>query len=333
MRRFILLAVLLVVTVFAASALSETGQAGMAGAFLKMGVGARALGMGGAYCAVAEGVDAVFYNPAGPGMYPVRQVAFSYHSLTLDRNLNSVAIIYPVQNEAVLGFSWLHASVSDVPMIDSDRNYYDDFHNNNNALALSFSKLFSEQFSLGGSIRYIQSTLDVINSYAVGADLGVLYKPLPNYTLGFAALDLGSNMRWDSSNYWSGTRGSDYTDRFPYRFRGGVSGNFLDQTLVAAVDVMKVERLGLKLYTGAEYWITKKVTTFIEDEEAEDELVEVKNIKRILGVRAGYGDGSFSAGLSLYYPVSTYSGGFDYAFVAGKQSEGSSHIFTVRLMF
>ena len=96
---------------------------------------------------------------------------------------------------------------------------------------------------------------------------------------------------------------------------------------------MKVQDLDFKLYAGAEYWITKTVTTLIEDEEAEDEMVEVKDIKRFVGFRAGYGDGSLSAGLSLYYPVGIYSGGFDYAFVAGKEGEGSNHVFTVRLMF
>ena len=333
MKKNILLAVLLVVTVLAASAMSETGKAGMAGAFMKFGLGARALGMGSAYCSIAEGIDAIYYNPAGPGMYPASQVAFTYQSLTLDRNLNSAAILYPVQNEAVLGFAWIHASVSDVPMIDSDRNYYDDFHNNNNAFGLTFSKLFGDQLSIGGTLRYIQSTLDVINSYTVGVDLGVLFKPHPHYSVGIAASDLGSNMRWDSSNYWSGDRGSDYTDKFPYRFRGGVSGSFIDEQVIASVDVMKVERLNPKFYAGAEYWFSKKVSTFIEDEEAEDEIVEVRTNKRILGLRSGFADGSFTAGMSLYYPVGNYSGGFDYAFVTGKQDEGSNHVFTVRLVF
>ncbi|RKY59145.1 MAG: hypothetical protein DRP94_04355, partial [Candidatus Latescibacterota bacterium] len=36
-----------------------------AGAFLELGVGARPLGMGSAYVAVAEGPEVVYWNPAG----------------------------------------------------------------------------------------------------------------------------------------------------------------------------------------------------------------------------------------------------------------------------
>jgi hypothetical protein len=333
MRKIVTISVVMVLTIFAASAMSETGTAGMSGAFMKFGLGARSLGMGGAFCSVAEGIDAIYYNPGGLAIYPIRQVGFTYQSLTLDRRLNSASITFPVKNEAVLGFAWIHGSVGDVPMIDSDRNRYDEFSNSNNSFGLTFSKLFGEKFSAGGNIRYLQATLDELNAYTVGVDLGALYSITPAYRVGLAVSDLGSNLKWDSSNYWSGNRGSDYTDKFPYRVRGGISGIFLDEHVLVSADMMKVEKLDPKFYGGAEYWFMKKVSRFVEDEEAEDEMREVVVNKRMFGLRAGYSDGSTTFGMSLYYPIDQYSGGFDYAFMTGKQGEGSYHIFTVRVMF
>lgn len=333
MRKLFLISALILSVVLISPVMAETGDAGRAGSFMKFGIGARAIGLGGAYTAVAEGIDAVYYNPAGMGYSREREVGFTYHSLTLDRHLNSGAIIYPIRNESIITFSWINSYISDVPMIDSDRNYYDDFSNSNNSFGLSFSKAFFEQLSVGGNLRYVQSKLDQINAYTVGVDLGVIAKPLPQYSIGLTISDLGSNMQWDSSDYWSGTRGGIYHDRYPIRVRGGVAGTFFNEQLLVAADVMKVEDLDPNFYVGGEYWFMKRIVELIEDEEAEDELREVIINKKLLGIRAGYSDGSLTFGGSLYYPFGTFSGGFDYAYKGGKLDDGNYHMFTVRVMF
>lgn len=333
MRKIIIIAALTVSVLYTAPAMSETGKAGMGGAFMKFGLGARSLGMGGAFTGLAEGIDAIYYNPGGLGFSLIKQVGLTYHNLSLDRKLNSASIIYPVRNEAIIGFSWINSSVGDVPMIDSDRTVYDEFSNSSNSFGLTFAKTFAEQLSFGANLRYLQSTLDQLNAYTIGVDMGAMYKIRPEYSIGLAVSDLGSNLRWDSSNYWSGNRGGDYDDKFPYRIRGGVSGMFLNERLVTAIDVMKVENLDLKFYGGAEYWFQKQVTVLVEDEEAEDELREETINKRLLGLRGGYSDGSLTFGASLYYYVTTFNGGFDYAFMIGKEGDDSYHIITLRVMF
>ncbi len=328
-----MISTLILSMVLAVPAISDTGKAGMAGSFMKFGLGARSLGMGGAFTGVGEGIDATYYNPGGLGFDLRREVGLTYHALSLDRNLNSGALIYPVRNEAILGVSWISASVGDVPMIDSDRNHYDDFANSTNSFGLTFAKAFMKQLSAGANIRYLQSTLDQLNAYTVGADLGILVKPTPQYAIGLAISDLGSDMRWDSNNYWSGTKGGEYSDKYPIRVRGGASGKFLNDQLMVAADVMKVEKLDLKFYAGGEYWFVKKITKLIEDEEAEDELREITINKRLLGLRAGYSDGSLAFGGSFYYPFGEFSGGFDYAFMTGKEGDNGYHMFTVRVVF
>ena len=56
-------AFLLVGTAVTPRAFAATGEAGFA--FLKLGVGARAMGMGSAYVAVADDPTALHWNPAG----------------------------------------------------------------------------------------------------------------------------------------------------------------------------------------------------------------------------------------------------------------------------
>ena len=333
MKKYLVLITVFAMMLSVSVVSAETGSAGAAGAWFKFGLGARALGMGGAYGAIAEGVDAVYYNPGGVGFLAQPEVGLTYHSLSMDRNLNSAAFLMPVRNEAVLGLSWINSSVSDVPMIDSDRNPYSTFSNANNSFGLSFAKRFADNVSVGGNVRYLQSVLDQLSAYTVGVDLGVLYKPSKYYAVGFSVSDLGSSLVWNSSGYWGGDRGSDYTDKFPYRARVSASGSLLDDALTADIDIVKVDKLDMKFYGGAEYWFTTKVTMLIEDEEAEDELKEVDYNKRIFGLRGGYADGSLTFGFSLFYPYGKINGGIDYAFYDSKVSEGSSNIISLKVLF
>ena len=62
----------------------------LAGAFMRMGLGARANAMGNAYTGVAEGTVAAYYNPAGIPFLETRQVMLSYRFLSLDRNFNYI---------------------------------------------------------------------------------------------------------------------------------------------------------------------------------------------------------------------------------------------------
>jgi hypothetical protein len=333
MKKIFMVITVMLFALVVSSSKAETGQAGQAGAFFKFGLGARSLGMGGAYAGVAEGIDAIYYNPGGLAFSRIKEFGFTYHSLTLDRHLNSAYFVLPARNEAVIALSWINSYVSDVQMRDSDRNLFGDFSNSNNSFGLSFSKLLGESASLGANLRYLQTTLDLINSYTVGVDLGALYKPGPNYAVGLAVSDLGSSLNWSSTNYWSGNRGSEYSDKFPVRVRGGVAGKFMNDQLIAAVDLVKIEKLDFKIYSGAEYWFFKKITREIEDEEAEDELREIQINKRLLGLRGGYSDGSLTFGMSLYYPYGKLNGGIDYAYLTGRRDEGSNHIFTIRVLF
>jgi len=313
-------------------AIAQSGKAGQAGAFLKVGQGARALGLGGAFCSIADDQSAIFYNPAGLAFSSGKQAAFNYHSLTLDRNLNSASVILPVRNEAVMGAAWINSSVGNVQMRDSDRNVIGEFTNSYNLFSLSFAKKFTDKFGGGANIRYIQAKLDYLSAYTVGVDFGGIYKPNEAIALGAAISDLGSDLRWDSGNYWS-SGGTSYGDKFPFRLRGGASASALNGTLIPSVDVEYIQQLGTKFHGGAEYWILKKVKLVMPDEDVEDEFREVELDKRLLGLRAGYGDGSLNFGLSIYIPIEKNQIGFDYAFVSGKRSEGSNQIFTVRIAF
>lgn len=84
---------------------------GLYAAFKDPGYGARPLGLGGAFCAVSDDVNAAMYNPAGIYMTENYALGFTYAKLYMglddvNLNLQDMAFIIPTQNYGNFGFTW-----------------------------------------------------------------------------------------------------------------------------------------------------------------------------------------------------------------------------------
>lgn len=328
MRRIIFI----ILAVLSASSVALSGDyAGYAGAFLRNGVGARALGMGGAFTAVAEGIEAVYYNPAGLGFVPRTMVGFSYKSLSLDRHFSHVAAAFPIRNEAAMAASWLNFGVSDVPMRGQSRQILGEVSNSSNAIELSFGKALSEQISFGGKLRYIQEEYDDLQSFAVGLDVGGIAKPYEFVSLGAVIQNLGSEHQWNGGEYWS--RGTTYEEKFPVVIKFGAAGFLVDDKIIPAIDFETSDNGELKFRAGAEFWYTKKVIRMVEDEYEEDTYIEVEKEVRIAGLRIGVDRGSPTFGASLIQEIKNISLSVEYAYLVGREETSAGHLFTMGFGF
>lgn len=82
---------------------ARTAQ-GQAAAYLKFGIDARILGLGGAGTAVSNDVNATYWNPAGLADVVQREAAAMHTSLSLDRNYNYLGYATPIKKKGwVLG--------------------------------------------------------------------------------------------------------------------------------------------------------------------------------------------------------------------------------------
>ncbi len=92
-----------------------------AGEFMKIPVGARAVGMGGAFSAVADDATAPYWNPAGMVFLPYRE-AFLQHAEEFGSLVshNFGAYVMPLaakgERRAALGFTATWVGVSDIPI-------------------------------------------------------------------------------------------------------------------------------------------------------------------------------------------------------------------------
>lgn len=173
--------------------------------FLRIGVGSRALGMGGAFVAVADDGTASYWNPAGLGNLPQHQIHFSH--VQMFDNLahhNFANLSFKVGSNIGLGISWIRLSVDNIPRYSELKGTrYDRFLNPDlrstgrpegffgdieDAFFLSFGKgfdfdlaiggglmptLIPTQLSVGVSYKYISQKLDTAEGKGQGVDIGI----------------------------------------------------------------------------------------------------------------------------------------------------------------
>jgi hypothetical protein len=328
MKKIILF--MLAISLLAAHAYSASGDAGLAGPYLRNGIGARPMGMGGAFTAIAEGPEATYYNPAGMAFDLRLGICLTYKTMSLDRHLSQAAISFPIRNEAAMAASWINAGVNDVTGHGSSRQLIGDISNNQNAFTLSFAKAVDSSIAIGGTLRYLQEKLDNLSSFTIGMDLGAKARIARMVLVGLAVQNIGSVLRWDSSKYW-GDNGSSYDEKFPLVARFGLAGNLLSGRFSPAVDFEKSGSMNIRFRAGAEYWFVKTVTKLVPDEYEDDKYNEVQENVRWAGLRIGLDRGSPTFGASYAYRLKDTSVGLEYAFLVGQAGTGSSHIFTLRM--
>ena len=183
---------------------AQTVIAKYAGEFMALGVGGRALGMGGAFVAVANDVTSGYYNPAGLANLNYPQLALM-HSEQFGNlvNYDYGAVAIPFQEDLSFGLSVMRLGVDGIPdtrnarmdtngdgiIDDSDQlrldyNLITEFSNQDWAFYLTFAKRQSEDFYWGVNAKIIRRDLAEYGATGIGFDVGAYYIPMENLYLG-----------------------------------------------------------------------------------------------------------------------------------------------------
>ncbi|MFQ5675569.1 MAG: PorV/PorQ family protein [bacterium] len=246
---------------------------GAAGLFLRMGVGARALGMGGAFTGIANDPSAAYWNPSGLGQIHNFQFEFMNVNLPFDRTLNFFSTTLPLKKFMTFGVSWVGFRVNNVEARSSNSTEPDFlFSNSQNAFFFSLGTALSSTFSLGGSVKVIRNELGDFTANGLGFDAAILYKPLDKFSLGLMLQDVGTDYRWDGG----------LTEGVPMTMRLGTSWKILDGVILAA-DVSKTADETPEFHIGGEF---RPVQT--------------------LPIRFGWNDGQITGGAGVVLPLSNH---------------------------
>ncbi|MFC2134232.1 PorV/PorQ family protein [Bacteroidota bacterium] len=207
---------LLVITLFLLSinyTPAQTVIGKYAGEFLAIGVGARALGMGGSQVAIVNDVTSGYWNPAGLARLDYPQFALMHEEHFGDLvNYNYGAAAIPWGDDMSVGISVIRLSVDGIPDtrsslwdangdgildIHTDRLDYTqitEFNNTDWAFLFTFAKRQSENFYWGANVKIIRRDLAEFGATGIGFDVGAVYIPAENLYLGATVQDVTTTL-------------------------------------------------------------------------------------------------------------------------------------------
>ncbi len=180
MKKILIIILLLPLTINFAQLFPTLGgqRAGISTAqFLKIGVGGRASAMADAFIAVADDASALYWNPAGLVQTGSDQVIFSHNEWLVDIQHEFVGGIYHLGSNDVVGVAITSLHMEDMPVTTEFHQLGtgEYFTFGDVAVALSYSRKMTSQFSFGATIRYIEETLDKLKMRGMMIDLGTYY--------------------------------------------------------------------------------------------------------------------------------------------------------------
>lgn len=164
------------------SPLAFSGQesGGLPGYFMAQGMGARALGMGGAHVGVADDASATYWNPAGLAQMRKWEAQWLYTRLYEDTKFQSGALAgkVPFTTNLMFGLGYMQLSSVDFIRRDASNNPTGTFSDVNRAFFLGIARPFPHGLSLGLSVRNHYKAIDDYSQSALDGDVGLMWRPI-----------------------------------------------------------------------------------------------------------------------------------------------------------
>ena len=242
--------------------------------FLSTSMNARASGMASAYTSIETQAQAMFYNPSTMArMDGSVSASGGMIQWIADINYNAGAIAFkPFKGKyGVFGFNLVSVDYGDIMrtvVSDNEQGYEEvgTFSPNALSIGMGYARAITNQFSVGGNVKYVYQDLGSVGSSPAEAG-GYNTK---GYTAGVVAVDFGVhyNTNWNSLNFAMSVRNfspevSFYEEasELPLTFRIGLSMDVINLTdlnndmhkLMVSVDANRPRDYYEQILLGVEY--------------------------------------------------------------------------------
>jgi len=304
------------------------------GSALKIGAGARAIGMGESVVSVINDANAMYWNPAGMTQSIGNHVAFSQTQWFGGLQHRFASGLYKMDEESAIGFSIANLNAGSIKVTTEFRPFGtgETINFGTSAFSLGYARQFTEQFSAGLTLRYLHEQAGTMRLNGVLFDAGTFYKTgLGTSRFAVAISNFGGKLtpsgtvktQGTSPNFNGGEASAFQSFDPPINFRIGFA-------MEPIIDSMQAWTVSVQLNhpnDNAENYAlgTEYVRTF-------SEAFPAKVIIRS-GYIIGLEQGQFSAGAGMHLPINgnEYVLQLDYAYT-DLAMLGAIHRFTIGMM-
>jgi len=288
-----------------------------AAAFLKLGAGARAAALAGAFTGVPGDPFSIYWNPAGLAYSgPERSLGFFHNEYFQGLGQEFLAYSAPARRGVWgLGLNYFYAGsglerrsgLNEADPVNPISPPEGSFGAYDLAFSGGYARRLEEGYAAGAAVKLIRQSIDDERGYSAALDLGLLREFAwrgGDYTAGLAVLNLGPGIKFSERRY-----------DLPLVFKAGLSRRLDESGALLSLEADKPVDNYLALAAGVEYPLTSRLA------------LRTGYRYRLHGNELGAWSG-FSAGAGVAFERLT----FDYAFTPFGVL-GNSHRFSVNLRF
>ena len=287
--------------------------------FLKIGVGGRATAMGDAFVAISNDVSALYWNPAGLTQFSENQIMFSHNQWVVDINHDFIGAVYHLDDANAFGVSLTSLSMDQMKVTTEYAPFGtgEYFGFSDLGISISYSRKMTDQFSFGGTVRYIEESLDKLKMRGVMIDLGTYYwTGLGSTRFAVVVSNFGNDLAPDGEVVLVGNRTKSDWQSFspPTMFRIGFA---------------------FEPYENEEHKVTTSIQLNHPNDNSENLSLGVEYTwNKMFFARGGYkinvDEQNYSFGAGINVPISIANFSLDYAY-ANFTRLGSAHRFSITL--
>lgn len=182
-------------TLFAQAKIGTT-----AASFLGISVGARAAAMGDAVVASGQDVTAMYWNAGAFAQAGKSQIAFVNTEWLVGTKFRWFGVMLNLDGANAFGLSMtnLDYGEDDVTTVQAPDGTGERWSAQDIAIAVSYSRMLTDRFSLGGSVKYVGQTIWNETASTVAFDLGLLFVTgFHDMRLGMSFSNFGGDLTLD----------------------------------------------------------------------------------------------------------------------------------------
>lgn len=236
----------------AQASFSEKDAGTRGGQFLKLPVGARAVGMGSAHTAIADDANAIYYNVAGLARLDKKNAEYMYSAIMQkdkvdgesNPGLHWVTFAMPISEQiGSAGVALQYFSAGDINETDISARKVGTFSPSDLAFNLAYARhILAPEHSVGLNLKIVNSKIKE-SATTVAIDLGAQCTKMMEgkMNLGFAVQNLGGSLKYETD-----------TTKLPILIKLG-AGYKAMENWVSALDIIFPEDNSPKFAIGTDY--------------------------------------------------------------------------------
>ena len=209
-KRIVVIAILTIVLSIGSLSAQEKGKpfqfvtnvAGVgtsAASFLEIGVGARAVAMGGAYASVANDASALYWNPAGIAWVNGFQAELMHTEWLAGTKFDYVGLVAPIpflRSSFGVSFTSLDYGESPVRTVERPEGTGERYGARDFAVGITYAMSLTDRFSFGLTGKYIAQRIWSETGNTMAIDVGVFYNTmLEGLRLGASISNFGGEIQ------------------------------------------------------------------------------------------------------------------------------------------